>query len=212
MLSQILCYFRFWFFYMLLTLSVNQMVHFSKFLWCFLLLSLTSQHFSLSPFHLLSLLSSAPPKGSPLLHASHCPPAFQVPGGGGDNNSTTGSTVGVGVTFADGGGLWGEEDTELIRSCGALSSALGLQKSFSTSDIVGATGTGDEPSTALRSWTSEVRGGGVSLCRELAVQEMTQNWLVVGPWWWLSFPIYYALVFHSSLNLVCGYNTFLLVP
>ncbi|XP_047002843.1 uncharacterized protein LOC124620219 [Schistocerca americana] len=31
--------------------------------------------------------------------------------------------------------LWFEEETELIRSCGALSSALGLQKSFSTSDI-----------------------------------------------------------------------------
>ncbi|XP_003425414.1 uncharacterized protein LOC100678221 [Nasonia vitripennis] len=31
--------------------------------------------------------------------------------------------------------LWFEEETELIRSCGALSSALGLQKSFSTSDV-----------------------------------------------------------------------------
>ncbi|XP_011313494.1 uncharacterized protein, partial [Fopius arisanus] len=31
--------------------------------------------------------------------------------------------------------LWFEEETELIRSCGALSSALGLQKSFSTTDV-----------------------------------------------------------------------------
>ncbi|KAJ8667089.1 hypothetical protein QAD02_008751 [Eretmocerus hayati] len=31
--------------------------------------------------------------------------------------------------------LWFEEETELIRSCGALSTALGLQKSFSTSDV-----------------------------------------------------------------------------
>jgi len=31
--------------------------------------------------------------------------------------------------------LWFEEENDLIRSCAALSSALGLQKSFSTSDI-----------------------------------------------------------------------------
>ncbi|XP_015117122.1 uncharacterized protein LOC107041195 [Diachasma alloeum] len=31
--------------------------------------------------------------------------------------------------------LWFEEENELIRSCGALSSALGLQKSFSTTDV-----------------------------------------------------------------------------
>lgn len=31
--------------------------------------------------------------------------------------------------------IWFEEETELIRSCGVLSSALGLQKSFSTSDV-----------------------------------------------------------------------------
>ncbi|CAD6208695.1 GSCOCG00003505001-RA-CDS [Cotesia congregata] len=31
--------------------------------------------------------------------------------------------------------LWFEEETELIRSCAALSSALGLQKSFSASDV-----------------------------------------------------------------------------
>nr|CAD7571820.1 unnamed protein product [Timema californicum] len=31
--------------------------------------------------------------------------------------------------------LWFEEENDLIRSCAVLSSALGLQKSFSTSDI-----------------------------------------------------------------------------
>lgn len=31
--------------------------------------------------------------------------------------------------------LWFEEETELIRSCAALSSALGLSKSFSASDV-----------------------------------------------------------------------------
>lgn len=31
--------------------------------------------------------------------------------------------------------LWFEEETEVIRNCAALSSAVGLQKSFSTSDI-----------------------------------------------------------------------------
>ncbi|OAD55879.1 hypothetical protein WN48_04173 [Eufriesea mexicana] len=31
--------------------------------------------------------------------------------------------------------LWFEEENELIRSCGVLSSALGLRKSFSTSDV-----------------------------------------------------------------------------
>ncbi|KAK2705687.1 uncharacterized protein LOC136030072 isoform X2 [Artemia franciscana] len=31
--------------------------------------------------------------------------------------------------------LWFEEENDLIKSCGALSSALGLQKSFSTSDV-----------------------------------------------------------------------------
>ncbi|XP_075222387.1 uncharacterized protein LOC142325022 [Lycorma delicatula] len=34
--------------------------------------------------------------------------------------------------------LWFEEENELIRSCAVLSSALGLQKSFSTSDITAA--------------------------------------------------------------------------
>lgn len=31
--------------------------------------------------------------------------------------------------------LWFEEETEIIRNCAVLSSAVGLQKSFSTSDI-----------------------------------------------------------------------------
>lgn len=34
---------------------------------------------------------------------------------------------------------WFEEENDLIKSCGALQSALGLSKSFSTSDIAGVT-------------------------------------------------------------------------
>nr|XP_053657540.1 uncharacterized protein LOC128706612 [Cherax quadricarinatus] len=68
-----------------------------------------------------------------------------VGGGGG------GSSVGEG----GGSNLWGEEETELIRSCAALSTALGVQKSFSTSDIsgVGVTSEGE----LSRTWVSEVR-------------------------------------------------------
>ncbi|XP_025203449.1 uncharacterized protein LOC112600443 isoform X2 [Melanaphis sacchari] len=36
--------------------------------------------------------------------------------------------------------VWFEEENDLIKSCGALQSALGLSKSFSTSDIADATG------------------------------------------------------------------------
>jgi len=35
--------------------------------------------------------------------------------------------------------VWFEEENDLIKSCGALQSALGLSKSFSTSDIADAT-------------------------------------------------------------------------
>lgn len=42
--------------------------------------------------------------------------------------------------------LWFEEETDLIRSCAALSSALGLQKSFSTSDISQLPSPEDTPS------------------------------------------------------------------
>lgn len=41
--------------------------------------------------------------------------------------------------------LWFEEETDLIRSCAALSSALGLQKSFSTSDITQLPSPDDTP-------------------------------------------------------------------
>lgn len=51
--------------------------------------------------------------------------------------------------------LWFEEENELIRSCAALSSALGLQKSFSTSDI-SQLPSPDEPTLALRSAVSDL--------------------------------------------------------
>ncbi|KAF2346912.1 hypothetical protein FHG87_022332, partial [Trinorchestia longiramus] len=80
-------------------------------------------------------------------------------------------------------GLWGEEDTDLIRSCGLLSSALGLQKSFSESDIAGANGNGD----GIRSWASEVNmngvGGrveGVFAPRLDAASRSCSTWVAVG--------------------------------
>ncbi|XP_050733966.1 uncharacterized protein LOC127007263 isoform X3 [Eriocheir sinensis] len=69
----------------------------------------------------------------------------QVPSGAGGGGSSAG----------EGGGcnLWGEEESDLIRSCAALSSALGVHKSFSTSDIsgVGASNDGE----LSRTWVSE---------------------------------------------------------
>lgn len=53
--------------------------------------------------------------------------------------------------------LWFEEETELIRSCAALSSAVGLQKSFSTSDISQLPSPEDGPSVpGLRNAVSEL--------------------------------------------------------
>ncbi|KAI4459729.1 hypothetical protein MML48_6g00004367 [Holotrichia oblita] len=53
--------------------------------------------------------------------------------------------------------LWFEEETDLIRSCAALSSALGLQKSFSTSDISQLPSPEDTPILpALRCAVSEL--------------------------------------------------------
>lgn len=53
--------------------------------------------------------------------------------------------------------LWFEEETDLIRSCAALSSALGLQKSFSTSDISQLPSPDDTPiQPGLRSAVSEL--------------------------------------------------------
>ncbi|XP_076258964.1 uncharacterized protein LOC143195576 [Rhynchophorus ferrugineus] len=53
--------------------------------------------------------------------------------------------------------LWFEEETELIRSCAALSSAVGLQKSFSTSDISQLPSPEDRPTLqGLRNAISEL--------------------------------------------------------
>lgn len=53
--------------------------------------------------------------------------------------------------------LWFEEETDLIRSCAALSSAVGLQKSFSTSDISQLPSPDDIPALpGLRSAVSEL--------------------------------------------------------
>ncbi|KAJ8952891.1 hypothetical protein NQ318_006507 [Aromia moschata] len=53
--------------------------------------------------------------------------------------------------------LWFEEETELIRSCAVLSSAVGLQKSFSTSDISQLPSPEDCPSVlGLRNAVSEL--------------------------------------------------------
>lgn len=53
--------------------------------------------------------------------------------------------------------LWFEEETDLIRSCAALSSAVGLQKSFSTSDISQLPSPDDAPNVpGLRSAVSEL--------------------------------------------------------
>ncbi|KAJ8968534.1 hypothetical protein NQ317_003281, partial [Molorchus minor] len=53
--------------------------------------------------------------------------------------------------------LWFEEETELIRNCAALSSAVGLQKSFSTSDISQLPSPDDGPSVlGLRNAVSEL--------------------------------------------------------
>ena len=55
---------------------------------------------------------------------------LRVPG------ASSGGGGGIGARSIDGG--WWEEETDLnvIKSCAALSKALGLQKSFSTGDIV----------------------------------------------------------------------------
>ncbi|KAK8390893.1 hypothetical protein O3P69_016926 [Scylla paramamosain] len=70
---------------------------------------------------------------------------LQVPSGAGGGGSSVG----------EGGGtnLWGEEESDLIRSCAALSSALGVQKSFSTSDISGVGVSND--GELSRTWVSE---------------------------------------------------------
>lgn len=52
--------------------------------------------------------------------------------------------------------LWFEEENDLIRSCAVLSSALGLQKSFSTSDISQLSSPEDMPGPPVRSAVSNL--------------------------------------------------------
>lgn len=53
--------------------------------------------------------------------------------------------------------LWFEEETDLIRNCAALSSAVGLQKSFSTTDISQLPSPEDTPiAPGVRSAVSEL--------------------------------------------------------
>lgn len=65
-----------------------------------------------------------------------------IPGGGGGGGRFLrvpgpSSMVGAGGRSVDGSGWWQEEtDLNVIKSCATLSKALGLQKSFSTGDIV----------------------------------------------------------------------------
>ncbi|XP_069183258.1 uncharacterized protein [Procambarus clarkii] len=112
----------------------------------------------------------------------------QVPlGSGGLGGGGGGSSVGEG----GGSNLWGEEESDLIRSCAALGSALGVHKSFSTSDIsgVGANTDGE----LNRTWVSEgnfllqinVCGGGgrlegVFLPRLDPTSRSCSTWVAVG--------------------------------
>lgn len=66
-----------------------------------------------------------------------------IPGAGGSNRflkvpGASSGPTGLRSSTSDCGGCWWEEETDLnvIKSCAALSKALGLQKSFSTGDIV----------------------------------------------------------------------------
>lgn len=52
--------------------------------------------------------------------------------------------------------LWFEEENDLIKSCAVLSSALGFQKSFSTSDISNLPSPDETPMQPLRSAVSEL--------------------------------------------------------
>ncbi|XP_066964177.1 uncharacterized protein [Macrobrachium rosenbergii] len=103
---------------------------------------------------------------------------LQVPSGsGGCGGSSAGD---VGST-----NLWGEEESELIRSCAALSSALGVHKSFSTSDINGV-GASNNDGELSRTWVSEVNvcGGGrlegVFLPRLDPTSRSCSTWVAVG--------------------------------
>lgn len=76
-----------------------------------------------------------------------------MPAGSGGNGGGSSAGDGGGGGWS-GSNLWGEEESELIRSCAALSSALGVHKSFSTSDISGL-GSSTEGEFS-RTWVSEV--------------------------------------------------------
>ncbi|XP_037786822.1 uncharacterized protein LOC119582550 isoform X4 [Penaeus monodon] len=100
-----------------------------------------------------------------------------------------GSAGGGGSSAGGDGGstnLWGEEESDLIRSCAALSSALGVHKSFSTSDISGVGATSTE-GDLNRTWVSEVNvcsGGarldGVLLPRLDPTSRSCSTWVAVG--------------------------------
>ena len=199
MLSQILCYFRFWsFLYVAYIKCESNGTFFQVFM-----------VFSASLIDITALLSLtlSPPfpyPHQPLLRGPLSSTPLTVP-------LPFRCLVGEETTTLRQGALWGwawlsptgeacgvKKIPNWSGHAGPSHQHWGCRRVSALQDIVGATGTGDEPSTALRAWTSEVRGGGVSLCRELAVQEMTANWLGVGPCWRrLSFPIYYIYILQS---------------
>lgn len=95
-----------------------------------------------------------------VLHLPSCLFPSQVPtgsaGGGGSSAGGDGCST----------NLWGEEESDLIRSCAALSSALGVHKSFSTSDISGVGATSTE-GDLNRTWVSEVSSTALKELRSL---------------------------------------------
>ncbi|KAG0726912.1 hypothetical protein GWK47_004140 [Chionoecetes opilio] len=102
---------------------------------------------------------------------------LQVPSGGGGGGSL--------VDECGSSNLWGEEESDLIRSCAALSSALGVHKSFSTSDISGVEASND--GELSRTWVSEINlcgGGGrlegVLLPRLDPTSRSCSTWVAVG--------------------------------
>ncbi|XP_037041652.1 uncharacterized protein LOC119078261 isoform X2 [Bradysia coprophila] len=60
--------------------------------------------------------------------------------------------------------MWFEEGNDLIRSCAALSKALGIQKSFSTSDITQLPGPETEGTNQLRHTVSELALNSLQRC------------------------------------------------
>ncbi|XP_071512289.1 uncharacterized protein [Panulirus ornatus] len=117
----------------------------------------------------------------------------EVPAGSGGGGGSSVGECGGGGGGGGGGGsnLWGEEESDLIRSCAALSSALGVHKSFSTSDISGVGVSTD--SELSRTWVSEgnfilqinVCGGGgrlegVFLPRLDPTSRSCSTWVAVG--------------------------------